>query len=84
MNSNQQKTLRAIFANPVNGSLEWSKVEALLVSLGCTMIEGAGSSVAFEKQGLRVRFHRPHPSKESLRYRIKDARSFLEAIGVTP
>lgn len=84
MNSKHRKTLEAIFNNPVNGNIEWSRIEALLVAVGCVVVEGSGSSVTFEKQGKRAYFHRPHPKKESLRYRVTDARHFLEAIGVKP
>jgi hypothetical protein len=84
MNSKHKKTLEAIFSNPVNGNLEWARIEALLVSVGCRVIEGSGSSVTFEKDGLRAYFHRPHPEKEALRYRVRLAREYLEKIGVTP
>lgn len=84
MNSAQRKTLKTIFSDPVNGAIAWSRIEALLVAVGCQSIEGSGSSVTFEKDGERVRFHRPHPRKEALRYRVKDAREFLQRIGVTP
>ena len=50
----------------------------------CRVIEGNGSSVTFEKDGLKVFFHRPHPQKEALRYRVKDARAFLLQLGITP
>jgi hypothetical protein len=52
--------------------------------VGCQVIEGSGSSVTFEHGGLRTHFHRPHPAKEALRYRVRDARAFLIAIGVRP
>ncbi len=84
MNGTQRKTLSSVFADPVNGALEWRRIEALLPAVGCSVIEGSGSSVTFEKDGLRVRFHRPHPGKEALRYRVLDARAFLTEIGVTP
>jgi hypothetical protein len=84
VNSTHRKTLVAVFADPLNGALEWQRIEALLVAAGCTVTEGRGSSVTFEKDGLRAYFHRPHPSKEALRYRIRDARDFLISIGVTP
>ena len=84
MNSKHRKTLAAVFADPVNGNLQWRAIEALLVAVGCRIIEGAGSSVTFEKDGLRATFHRPHPQKEALRYRARDARRFLEQLGVTP
>lgn len=84
MNSKHRKTLDAIFTNPVNGNLEWDRIEALLVAAGCRVIEGAGSSVMFEKDGLRAYFHRPHPQKEAMKYRVRLVREYLEKIGVTP
>ncbi|MCI5130965.1 MAG: type II toxin-antitoxin system HicA family toxin, partial [Candidatus Electrothrix sp. EH2] len=82
MQAKHRKTLAAIFTDPVNGNMEWSKIEALFVALGCQMIEGAGSSVTFEKNGIRAYFHRPHPAKAVLRYRMKDACAFLIKLGV--
>ena len=84
MNSQQRKTLALVFATPVNGSLEWRKIESLLLAVGCVCTEGAGSSVAFMHSGVSVRFHRPRPQREALRYRVLDARKFLETIGVKP
>ena len=84
MNSTHRKTLAVVFAEPLNGALEWRRIEALLRAVGCTVIEGSGSSVLFEKGGLKVRFHRPHAGKEALRYRVRDAREFLTSIGVRP
>ena len=84
MNSKQRKTLEVIFADPINGNLEWSLIESLLKAVGCRVIEGAGSSVTFEKDGKRAYFHRPHPERQALRYRIRDTREFLRLIGVTP
>ena len=84
MNSKHKKTLESIFSDPVNGNLEWARIEALLVAAGCRAIEGRGSSVMFEKDGLRAYFHRPHPGKAALKYRVRLAREYLEKIGVTP
>ncbi|MBE7418543.1 MAG: type II toxin-antitoxin system HicA family toxin [Ideonella sp.] len=84
MNSAQRKTLEAVFAEPANGAIEWRRIEALLLAVGCSRTEGSGSSVTFERQGIKVRFHRPHPRKEALRYRVRDAREFLQSIGVKP
>jgi hypothetical protein len=84
MKAKQKKTLTTIFTDPVNGNMEWNKIEALFVALGCRVIEGAGSSATFEKNGIRAYFHRPHPAKAALRYRIKDAREFLTKLGETP
>lgn len=84
MKTKHKKTLKLIFTDPVNGNIEWRLIEALFLAIGCRAIEGSGSSVTFEKEGIRAYFHRPHPSKEALRYRVKDAREFLKKIGVTP
>ena len=85
-NAGHRKTLAAIFAEPVNGALEWRRIEALLVATECRLIEGSGSSVTFESNRLRAHFHRPHPGKEAeaLGYRVRDARAFLGSIGVEP
>src|SRR5659263_400532 len=82
MNSKHRKTLEALLADPVNGNLEWARIEALLIALGCRVIEGPGSAVTFEHNGRKANFHRPHPAKEALRYRVKAAREFIEKIGV--
>ena len=84
MNNQQRKTLALVFAEPVNGNLEWRKIESLLMALGCQRTEGAGSSVGFERDGTSVMFHRPHPQKAALHYRVRDARRFLELIGEAP
>ena len=84
MNSKHRKTLLAVFADPVDGNIEWSRIESLLLAAGCRVVEGSGSSVMFEKDGQRTRFHRPHPQKAALRYRVRDARDFLRRIGANP
>ncbi|UYM17847.1 type II toxin-antitoxin system HicA family toxin [Endozoicomonas euniceicola] len=84
MNSTTRKTLKAIFSEPINGNIEWRKVEALFISLGAVRTTKGGSSISFVLNDIRADFHRPHPEKASLRYRIKDARRFLMNAGITP
>ena len=84
MNSKHRKTLKNIFTDPVSGNIEWRNIEALFLALGAVRTEKAGSAVSFVLNNIRVDFHRPHPDKEALRYRIKDARKFLEQAGITP
>jgi len=84
MNATHRKTLTALFADPVSKTLEWRRIEALLVSVGCLVIEGSGSRVRFEKNGVVATFHRPHPAREAKPYQVHDARQFLEDIGVKP
>jgi hypothetical protein len=84
MNATHRKTLAAVFADPVSMSLEWRRIEALLVAIGCQVIEGKGSRVRFEKDGIIATFHRPHPAKVAKPYQVRDARQFLENLGVKP
>ena len=84
MNNKHRKTLQALFTDPVNGAIEWARIEALLLAVGCRVIEGSGSSVTFEKDTYRAYFHRPHPEKEALRYRVRAAREYLQTLGIKP
>jgi len=84
MNSKQKKTLAVVFTNPVKGTIAWADIERLLIAVGAKVIEGGGSRVRFEKDGVIATFHRPHPAKEAKKYQVKDARAFLLQIGATP
>lgn len=84
MNSKHRKTLATIFTDPMSGNLPWDRIEALLVSVGCQVIEGSGSSVTFEKNGRRAYFHHHHPQREALMYRVKTVREFLTKLEITP
>ncbi len=84
MNNRHRKTLAAVFTDPVSGTIAWASVEALLLTAGARLVEGRGSRVRFEKDGEVATFHRPHPEREAKRYQIRDARDFLERIGVRP
>ncbi len=81
MKAKHKRTLTSVFTDPISGNIEWSRIEALFLALGCQVIEGSGSSVTFERDGFRAYFYRPHPDKAALRYRVKDARKFLELLG---
>ncbi len=84
VNSKQTKTLRLLFETPIAVSIEWATIESLLVAVGCEVIEGSGSRVRFACKGVVASFHRPHPAREAKRYQVRDARLFLEKIGVRP
>jgi hypothetical protein len=84
MNSKHRKTLEIIFSDPVNGNLPWCHIEALLATIGCNIVEGSGSSVMFEMNDRRAYFHRPHPQREALVYRVKAVREFLLKLEITP
>ena len=82
MNSRHRKTLDAVFSEPVPRNIEWRRIEALFIAVGCEMIEGSGSRVAFKKGHLRADFHRPHPGREAKPYQVRAAREFLERLEI--
>lgn len=86
MNGKQRNALKAIYSSPAPKSLEWKRIESLFMALGANTIEGNGSRVRFELNGVIGTFHRPrpHPDKEAKPYQVRDARAFLEQAGVTP
>ena len=79
-----QKTLRAIFADPVRPNIKWADIESLLMALGAEWDEGRGSRIRFALNGIRATFHRPHPQKETDRGAVKSVRRFLEEGGIRP
>jgi hypothetical protein len=78
------KTLRAIFAEPVLAGIAWSDIEALLAHLGAEISQGKGSRVRIALGGVRAVFHRPHPQKETDKGAVRSMRRFLTEAGVTP
>jgi hypothetical protein len=84
MNSKHKKTLAAVFRNPVSATIAWADIESLLLAAGAELVEGRDSRVRFVFGDETVTFHRPHPAKEAFPYQVRDARGFLEAIGVKP
>jgi hypothetical protein len=84
VNKRHQKTLNAIFKTPVPTTLAWKQIEMLFIAVGAQVIEGSGSRVRFELNGVVATFHRPHPQKEAKPYQVRDARRFLEQAGVKP
>jgi len=84
VNSKHRQTLQAVFSDPVSGNIEWRRIESLLIALGCEVVGGRGSRVTFVKGEAKAAFHRPHPGKEALKYRVVAVRDFLELLGVKP
>jgi len=82
MTGTHRKTLKLIFDKTVPFSLKWQRIEALFLALGAKTIEGRGSRVRFELNGVVATFHRPHPHKEAKPYQVRDAYKFLEQAGV--
>jgi hypothetical protein len=51
MKAKHSKTLKRIFEVPVNSSIVWSDIEALIISLGGEISEGRGSRVRLALNG---------------------------------
>ena len=84
MNSKHKKTLQAVFATPTSKTLEWARIESLLMTIECKVLEGNGSRVRFVHGTTILALHRPHPAKEAKAYQVVEVREFLKIIGVTP
>ena len=84
VNGTHRKTLERVLADPVNGNMDWSRIESMLKAAGCRVVEGPGSSVTFEYGGRKMTLHRPHLGKEALRYRVLAVREFIERMGIKP
>lgn len=84
MRGKHRKTMEALYADPVRGTIMWRDVGALLLALGCAIEEGSGSRVRFTLNGLTLIVHRPHPQPESRRYVLRNIREFLQRAGVKP
>lgn len=84
LNKTHQKTLKDILKTPILMNIEWRRVEALFKAIGAKIIEGNGSRVRIELNGVVGTFHKPHPQKEIKRYQVKDVREFLEKTRVVP
>jgi len=84
MNGKHRKTLADVFDPRCRATLEWARVEALFLAIGCQRVEGRGSRVRFVFGAHVATFHRPHPSNDAKPYQVADARDFLMSIGVRP
>jgi len=84
VNKKHQKTIAAIFTDPVPANILWNDIESLLLALGADISEGQGSRVRVALQGIRAVFHRPHPQKETNKGAVKSVRRFLQEAGVEP
>lgn len=84
MRPKHQRTLEAIFEDPVRSNIAWRDIEAMLVAVGAELTEGAGSRVRIALHGVRAVFHRPHPQKATDKGAVRSMRRFLTEAGVTP
>jgi hypothetical protein len=82
--SKKDRTLTAIFAEPVRANISWHDIESLFHSLGAEVTEGDGSRVRVVLNGVRATFHEPHPEKEISRSAVRAVREFLRNAGEAP
>jgi hypothetical protein len=84
MNQKHQRTLEAVFADPVRSNIPWREIETMLKAAGAEITEGEGSRVRIALNSVRAVFHRPHPQKETDKGAVRSMRRFLTEAGVTP
>lgn len=82
MNNKHQKTLIAIFQNPILSNIAWRDIEKMLIAMGAIVEEAEGSRVAIDLNGVVAVFHRPHPRKETDKGAVKSMRNFLIEAGI--
>lgn len=84
VNAKHRRTLQAVFARPTSANITFADIEALIVGLGGSVKERAGSRVKLILRDEQWHCHRPHPGKEAKRYQVEEAREMLERAGVAP
>ncbi|MCC5637048.1 type II toxin-antitoxin system HicA family toxin [Nostoc sp. CHAB 5844] len=82
LNSKNQKTLNAVFENPVRANISGNDIESMLIALGAEVSQGSGSRVRIALGEVRAVFHRPHPEKETDKGAVKSMRRFLIEAGI--
>jgi len=84
MKRKHQRILQRIFARPTSGTIPWSDIESLFVSLGADVSERAGSRVAVVLFGEVRVFHRPHTSPDTDKGAVNSIREWLDLHEVRP
>ena len=82
MNKKHQKILKQLFQDPIQASIAWRDIEAMLNALGAKISEGNGSRIRIALNNIRAVFHRPHPKKETDKGAIVSMRRFLKEAGI--
>ena len=77
MSRKHDKTIAALFANPVRANIAWVDVLGLLSSLGAEITQGSGSRVRVALREVKAVFHVPHPERELSRPMVRSVRDFL-------
>ncbi|MFT7003725.1 MAG: putative RNA binding protein YcfA (HicA-like mRNA interferase family) [Sulfurimonas sp.] len=80
--SKKDKLLKKFLHTPIKKDLTFSELEALLLTLGYSKLEGSGSAVKFfnkEKNSL-INLHKPHPNDILKVYLVKQIQEKLREI----
>ncbi len=67
-------------ATPTPADVRWAEIESLLVAMGVTPVERAGSRVQLVKGSDSIVVHKPHPRPETRRDTVRDILKFIERI----
>ena len=84
MSKKHERTLAAIFSDPLPANVKWRDVEALFATLGAQLVEGRGSRVTIFLNEAKATFHRPHPRPDNDKGALRAVRRFLLQAGVRP
>lgn len=74
------RTLERLRATPTPADVRWAEIESLLVAMGVTLVERAGSRVQLVKGSDSIVVHKPHPRPETRRDTVRDILKFIERI----
>jgi hypothetical protein len=79
-----EKTLAAIFTDPISANIKWRDIESLFLHLGATLKEGRGSRIRVLLSGRKAAFPRPHPDPCTDKGAIASVRRLLTDAGLAP
>jgi hypothetical protein len=84
MSKKSDRTLGAIFTDPLPADVKWRDVEALFLALGGVVVPSRGSRVTVFLNDSKAVFHRPHPRPDTDKGALRAVRRFLLQAGIRP
>jgi hypothetical protein len=82
MSQKHQRTLDAIFTDPVSSNIHWREIESLLRSLGARVEPGHGARFRVVLNGMEGTLHRPHHTASASKQDVRHLRDFLARCGI--
>jgi len=80
--SKSEKLIARLLSYPKD--FTYSELTTLLVSLGYLQTQGAGSRVCFEREGHKIKLHKPHSGNLLKAYQLDLIIDELTAKGILP